>query len=339
MRTDAVDGFLLDRGFQVLPTAYPEARAALDYDALDLRSFERGAVVRRDGRFRTLADPRRTPLGVLRALAEGSASPGDALALRRLLARRGPETTAADVVAQSGLSEPATALLAAFLRGIFLERELATSSAFVEFVLETFSRGPATIPARGMGTIAEQLADGLQIELEQQVDDVRGLRADAVVVAAPGLVEEADVRWNGVSCVYFDAPEPPFAGAWLILDGDDSGPVNNVSVLTEVAPSYAPAGSALVSASVLGEAEPDIRAVRRQLAAWFGAAVRDWQHLRTYAIPHALPAFPLGADLERAVRLGDGLYACGDRRLHPSLNGALCSGRLAAEAVLADLCG
>ena len=107
--------------------------------------------------------------------------------------------------------------------------------------------------------------------------------------------------------------------------------------MSEVSPHYAPDGRALVSASILGADVPDLEAVRRQLASWFGATVREWRVLGTYAIPRALPAYPVGATLELPVRIGPGRYACGDHRLHPSLNGALRSGRLAAEAVLADL--
>ena len=337
VRTDKVDGFLLDRGFQVLPTAYAEAQTFIDYDALDLRPFARGAVVRRGGRFHALADPRHSPLAGLRALASRSVKPGDAMALGRLLARDGPERTSAEVVAEAGLSDVGERLFVAFLRGIFLERELDTSSAFLEFVLGTFSRGPAALPARGMGAIAEQLADGLDVRLHTPVADLRELRADALVVAAPGLLDEPDLRWNGVSCVYFEAPEPPYRGPWLLLDGDESGPVNNVTVLTEVAATYAPPGRALVSASVLGGAEPDLTAVRRQLAGWFGASVGDWRHLCTFAISHALPAYRAGGSLARPARVEDGIYACGDHRLHPSLDGALRSGRLAADAVIADL--
>jgi len=337
VRTDEVDGFLLDRGFQVLPTAYGEARALLDYEDLDLRPLERGAVVQHGGRFHALGDPRHGPLGALRALASGSVRPGDALALRRLLGRRGPETTAAQVVADVGLSDVGEQLLRAFLRGIFLERELDTSSEFLEFVLDAFSRGAAALPARGMGAIAKQLADGLDVRLEMRIADVRELEATAVVVAAPGLLDEHEPAWNGVSCVYFDAPEPPWRGASLLLDGADSGPVNNLCVLSEVAETYAPPGRALVSASVLGGEEPALRAVRRQLAGWFGPAVGDWRHLRTDVIARALPAYHVGQPLECAPRVSDGLYACGDHRLHPSLDGALRSGRLAAEAVVADL--
>ncbi len=336
VRTDEVDGFRLDRGFQVLPTAYPEARAALDFEELDLRPFERGAVVRHAGAFHKVADPRHAPLTALRALVTGAASTGDALALRRLLARRGPETTTADALRDAGLSAAALRFLTPFLRGIFLEQGLVTSSAFLEFVLATFSAGPAAVPARGMGEIASQLAHGIDIHLNHRVGDLSTLDARAVVVAAPGLLDDEETGWNGVSCIYFDAPDPPFAGAWLLLNGDPAGLVNNVAVMSEVSRDYAPPGRALVSASVIGGVEPDLDTVRRELADWFGPAVRDWRFLRTYEISHALPAYPSGARIERPVRISAGLYACGDRRLHPSLNGALHSGRLAAKAVLAD---
>ena len=348
VRTDEVDGFLLDRGFQVLPTAYEEARAALDFERLRLRPFERGAVVRRDGRFHHVADPRRSPLVALRALGSRLVTPADALAMTRLLRRSDVEATTREAIDRAGFSAAAAdGFVAPFLRGIFLERELTTTARFLDFVLETFSSGPAAVPERGMGAIAEQLAEGTEIRLGAPVTGVspRSVRlangeeveARAVVVATAGLLDDAPAGWNGVACLYFDAPRPPVPGAWLVLDGDGNGPVNNVTTLTEVAPTYGPPQRALVSASVLGAGEPDEEAVRRQLAAWFGSSVRDWRLLRTYRIEHALPAWPVGTSLEQPVRTSEGLYACGDHRCHPSLNGALRSGRLAAEAVLEDL--
>ena len=46
VRTDAVDGFLLDRGFQILLSAYPQVKQRLDTAALDIGDFEPGALVR-----------------------------------------------------------------------------------------------------------------------------------------------------------------------------------------------------------------------------------------------------------------------------------------------------
>jgi hypothetical protein len=144
-----------------------------------------------------------------------------------------------------------------------------------------------------------------------------------------------------VTCLYFAAPEPPVRGPWLVLNGDAVGPVNNLAVLSEVAPEYAPAGQALISVSVLGEfpaAEVLESRVREQLRGWFGGAVDGWRHLRTYVIPHALPAMTAEvlAEPHRPVRLSPGLYVCGDHRDNASIDGALVSGRRAAEALLAD---
>jgi phytoene dehydrogenase-like protein len=347
IRTDEVDGFLLDRGFQVLPRAYPEARRLLDFDRLELSDFDRGAIARVDGRFRRVADPRDSPLRGLRSLAGGVVSVRDAAALVKLLRGRADEVTTLDALREAGLSRHAVeAFFAPFLRGIFLEPRLATSSRFLDFVLDAFSSAPAALPARGMGAIPAQLAEGLDVRTSQAVVAVGPgtvsleagelLHADAVVVATAGLVDEPEQGWNAVTCTYFDAPAPPLPGAWLTVNGE-GGPVNNLCVPSEVAPSYAPHGRSLVSVSTLGAGESDREAVLRQLRGWFGSAVDGWRHLRTYRIPHALPAYPVGGLSQRPVRLAPGLYVCGDHREHPSLNGALASGRRAAEAVLTDL--
>jgi len=148
-------------------------------------------------------------------------------------------------------------------------------------------------------------------------------------------------RMNAVTCLYFAAPEPPVRGPYLVLNGEGRGPVNNLAVMSEVAPSYAPEGQALVSVSVLETAEdsetPEAR-VREQLTEWFGGGVAKWKHLRTYAIPNALPAQPPESFEEphRTVRLSSGLYVCGDYRENGSIEGAMVSGRRAAEALLRD---
>jgi glycine/D-amino acid oxidase-like deaminating enzyme len=346
VRTDEVDGFLLDHGFQVLPLAYPEARALLDYDRLRPGAFERGAIVRVEGRFRRLADPRHAPVRSLRSLAGGVVSVRDGAAVLRLLRGGGDETTTVEALRRSGVSRAtAETFFAPFLRGIFLEERLTTSSRFLDFVLQSFAEGPAALPAHGMGAIAGQLGEDLEIRRGTAVATVgpnavslesgEQLRARAVVVATAGILDEPRHGWNGVTCLYYDAPSAPVPGPWLVLNGE-GGPVNNLCVPSEAAPGYAPPGRSLVAVSVLGSSEPDLEAIGRQLRDWFGSAVSEWRHLRTYRIPRALPAYPVGGFEPLPTRLAAGLYACGDHREHPSLNGALRSGRLAAEAVLAD---
>jgi phytoene dehydrogenase-like protein len=158
------------------------------------------------------------------------------------------------------------------------------------------------------------------------------------LVVAPGS--------NPVSCLYFDAPVAPIAEATIMLNGDGAadGPVNNVCVPSMVSSSYAPAGRHLVSVSVIASysaADDDAlqAAVIKQLRGWFGSQVDAWNHLRTYNIPHAQPsqATPALANPQRPVALGEGLFVCGDHRDNASINGALESGRRAAEAVIASI--
>jgi hypothetical protein len=184
--------------------------------------------------------------------------------------------------------------------------------------------------------------DGVVLEGGEHVAARRVVVATDGPVAAT-LVGLAPPASRSVSAVYYAAPASPVGAPILVLNGDEPGPVNNLAVLTDVAPSYASDGRALVVASVVGHEDvADARlepAVRMQLAAWYGRAVMRWEHLRTYRIPHAQPAQPPGSltPPERPVRLDSGIYVCGDHRDHASIQGALASGSRAAAAVLADL--
>jgi phytoene dehydrogenase-like protein len=374
VRTDRVDGYLLDRGFQVLLTAYPEARAALDYRELELHPFDPVVLVRTRDRFVRVADPFRPPLGGLRTVLAGVGTLGDRLklaALRRrvlagsleeLFAR--PERSTMDALAGEGLSEAIVdRLLRPLFGGLLLDRELGTSSRLFEFTYRMLAAGDLAIPTRGIGAIPEQLANGLpqgSVRLGERVTAVgdggltleggQRLPASSVVVATDGptaatLLGEAQQPASlAASCLYFAAERAPVDEPVIVLDGEGDGPVNSLCVPSVVAPTYAPAASALVSAAVvsrpgLPEGAELEGAVLGQLADWFGSSVVGWRHLATYHIPHALPAQPPGAldPPQRPVRVRPGLYVCGDHRDNASIDGALASGRRAADALLEDL--
>ncbi|MDX1449810.1 MAG: FAD-dependent oxidoreductase, partial [Acidimicrobiia bacterium] len=139
-----------------------------------------------------------------------------------------------------------------------------------------------------------------------------------------------------ISCHYFAAEDSPLEYPVIALDGDRSGPINNLAVMSDVASGYAPPGAALIAAAVLDPVTP-VAEVRGQLTAWFGPVAGDWQLLRSYVIPHAqpVPAAPFTAALP--ARFSPGVYLAGDHRATPSINGALLAGRRAATAVLEDL--
>jgi len=370
VRTDRVDGFLLDRGFQVLLSAYPEAERVLDFDALGLKPFVPGALVRFRGRFHRVADPWRRPLEGVQAAFSPVGSLPDKLRVATLRARLAtrtaddlfaePEMTTVDALSAAGFS-PAIVdrFFRPFMGGVFLERELKTSSRLFHFLFKMFASGHACLPAGGMGAIPAQMAAGLEpgtIRLNARVvrieagavtlDTGERLEAEEIVVATDGsaaaeLLGDGDApAWNGVTCVYFGAQRPPVTEPILVLNGDGHGRVNNVCVPSVVAPAYAPEGQHLVSATVLGvHPRADGRLehdVRDQLKSWFGPDVAGWRHLRTYAVANALPSQqpPALSPPERPVRRRPGLLVCGDHMDHASIQGALMSGRRAAEALL-----
>lgn len=364
VRTDEVDGFRLDRGFQILLTAYPEAQDLLDYGELDLRPFSPGALVRFDDRFHLVADPLRSPAKLLDTVRSPIGSPIDKariLALRQAV-RRGdlaslwqrPESTARFRLEQAGFSE---AMIERFLgplfAGITLDAELGGSSRVLEFVFRMLSAGDAVIPARGMGRIADQLAARLpdgSLRLSTPVEAVETntilvaggerIEADAVIVATDldeaGRLAGTPVRgWRGVTSVWLAAEEPPLTEPILVLNGTGTGPLNSTTVLSEVSPHYAPPGRWLIVASTPSVGPGLVDGMRAQLASWFGAVADTWQVLRVDEIERAQPTHLTGQDRTGALATEDGIVVCGDHVRDPSINGAIGSGRAAARAVLA----
>ncbi|MHC4260908.1 MAG: NAD(P)/FAD-dependent oxidoreductase [Planctomycetota bacterium] len=370
IRTEQVEGFQLDRGFQVLLTAYPRLARAVDLDALDLHTFEPGALVRRDGRMHRLVDPFRRPLSLPRALLSGLGSLADGPRVAALRARclRGdddsaftrPDRTTREALEDCGFGqEMLDGFFRPFLGGIMLDPELETSSRFFEFVFRMLALGDTALPAAGMGAIPEAMARQLPAEavrlstrVERVEEDGRRIVLDdgsthtvaATVIATEGPEAarlDGRVRTPGsraVTCFYFDAPRSPIGEPTLVLGGDVGGTINNLAVPSDVAPSYAPEGRSLVSVTVLGarDDEGTLEAVRRELREWFGGRVDSWRPLRTVLVRHAQPVQEPGSlePLERDSVVGGRTFVCGDHRVHASLEGAVRSGEAAAQAVL-----
>jgi phytoene dehydrogenase-like protein len=361
VRTDVVDGFRLDRGFQVLLPAYPALRRLADVGALRPRPFTRGTIAMTASGRRWLAGPWHG-LPAVRGAAEFVAGrPADgarmaALAARDVLKadRADSGRSTAEELRRWGLTRSTVEeVLRPFLAGVFLDRDLTTSSRLFHLIWRSFLRGGGVLPAEGMQALPRQLAAGVPIRTGVEVEAITedGVRtrdgedvpARAVVVATDGdtaarLLPGVEAPgWHAVTTFYYRAGVAPLRSPTLLVDGLDELLVNT-AVLSEVAPGYAPPGSALISASVPDRAEPGLEPrVRRRLARIYDTDTRGWELLRTYAIPKALPVFGPGAPLRRPVRVAPGRYVCGDHRDTPSVQGALVSGQRAAAAVLADL--
>lgn len=361
VRTDRVAGFQLDRGFQVYLSAYPEAGRLLDLDALDLRHFRAGALVFCGGKRHRVMDVFRHPQYLPGSALAPVGTLLDKLRVAKLRFQRSgavsEDRTTEAFLRDFGFSEGMIdGFFRAFYGGIFLERDLRTSSRMFEFTFRMFAEGFATLPAKGMQAIPEQLAarlpDGsIRLSTAARAVEARTvvlengerLEADAVVVATdastagrllPGLAVR-EPAWRAVTGIYFSAPESPLGEPIIALNGG-GGLVNNVCVLSDVAPEYAPEGESLVSVSVLGVPERDDleAAVRAELEIWFGAQVRTWRHLRTDRIRQALPE-QAATPMKSGVQTHNGVFVCGDHCQSASIEGAVVSGMETARAVLA----
>jgi phytoene dehydrogenase-like protein len=371
VRTDVLDGFLLDRGFQVFLDTYPQTRRLLDLEALDLKAFEPGALIYRGGRLHRLMDVFRRPASAWSSLTAPVGSLSDKLRVGLLrmkllnssfeaIAAREDRTTES-YLREFGFSETIIdRFFRAFYGGIFLERELSTSSRMFEFTFKLFGRGSATVPARGMGEIPKQLASRLPhgtIQLNQAVKTVgidsitlksgERIQGCATVVATDGDAAHALLpglqlpksEWRSVTNLYFSADRSPIHEAILCLNGSGEGLINNVCVLSDAAPSYAPEGQSLLSVSVLGLPDDHqlVDKVRTELAAWFGPDAASWRHLRTDRIRRALPQQPPDATAPLSTNEA-GVWLSGDYLSSASIEGAVLSGQHTAAAILAH-CG
>ena len=363
-------GFILDRGFQVYLSTYPEAAKLLDLEALDLKAFRPGALIFQGGGFHRLMDIFRCPQYALSTPFQPIGNLWDKLLVGKLrLEALNPwkknlreDTSTESYLRSYGFSERMiNGFFRAFYGGIFLERELRTSSSMFEFTFRMFAKGNATVPAKGMQEIPRQLAARLPreaIRTNTTVDSIESNRvslsnggtinADRIVVATdaesaakivPGLKGDP-VPWRSVTGLYYSAPHSPLKEAIIALNGEANGLVNNVCVLSDVAPNYAPDGRALISVSVLGlhHGDPFEDAVLRELQQWFGEQVQSWDHLHTDRIRRALPEqIPHGGAKEKeAFRRHDGLLICGDHCTSASIEGALVSGLRTAGFIIKE---
>ncbi len=370
IRTDEIDGFLMDWGFQVLQTAYPEARKALDFKALNLKNFDPGVVVFKNNRFHIMADPLRKPRYFFKTMFSSIASPRDKFRLLKLFFKttRRPleyifeasEQPTQQYLKDLGFSDNIVQhFFRPFFAGVCLDPAIAASSRVFEYVFKMFAQGDAAIPEAGMAEIPRQLAADLPEEcigtqmrvsaLSQNgvvLDDGRELTANDIVLATgAGEVQrllggKETVSYFSEYCLYFAAPKPPFPNSLLVLNGEGNGPINNLAFLSQVSGKYASNGQTLMAAVVIGQHYEDEdqlkRSVKTQLREWFGPAADGWRHLKTYHIKKALPDQqpPAANPFRFNPRIGSKLYVCGEYGSLPGIQWALYSGRSAAESIL-----
>lgn len=369
IRTDMVDSFRCDRGFQVLNPAYPELQRAVDLSALRLQHFGAGVVVRSVGGTARYVHPLHHPAQLPSMLAKADLCPRDLLAVARWAApalrpkavksRHRADLTLQVALNRSGVRGEARRVIERFLAGVLLDDTGSSSNAFALLLARTFALGVPALPADGMHALPLLLASGLgqRISVLRRVIEIRRdpdgwrvsdeeqtARARHVVVAtdpmtAATLTNEAAPQMHSVVTDWWTTDQPPPGPAMLWVDGRPRahGPVLNTALISAAAPTYAPPGRHLIAASALPAADgtvPPEAVTRRHAADILGVDGRDWTLLIRHVIRDALPAQPPPLSSRRPVRTSSGLWLCGDHRDTASIQGALVSGRRTAEQIL-----
>lgn len=369
VRTDVIDGHLCDRGFQLLNPAYPAVQRYLDLIALDLRQFDAGVAVSGPNGLRVVADPLRAPHLLGRTLSSGYLRPLELARLARWAAPalghvhrliNRPDDTLTQSLDAAGVDGRLRRdILEPFLTGVLADATGASSANFTRLLLRSFLLGTPGVPAGGMGAMPSQLAARLQtparlgvraLGLREGLDgpmvrtDQGELSARAVVIAtdpsaAAGLLPLTPPKMNGLTTYWFSAATAPTDFKLLLVDGrgQDAGPVVNTAVMSHAAPGYAPPGRHLVQATVLWPSDADEQRVRDHLHRIYGVSTTGWDLLVRHDITEALPQQLPPLVHRRPVSLGNGLFVAGDHRDTASIQGALVSGRRAANAVTAAL--
>ena len=370
VRSDVIDGFILDRGFQLYNPSYPEGKRLLNYDALDLKPFIPGVAIRDNKRLRIVVDPFRAKGFRLNLLKDIPGNPLSYLGLLRyflsyLVTSDAQIATTKDISASDSLIKSGVRgnllekLLRPFLKGVFLESDLKTSRKFLDVVLKTFLRGTPSVPAQGMQVISDQLASKLPVEkisLNTKIIKIEGnkLQTENEEIIAKKIVVATDpttaISWlnleekimHTVTTWYFKADqrvaELVKGKPILFVDASNNGPLTNAVVITNAASSYAPAGQVLVAASAIAPHEnADLESVKKHLSVIFGLDTNSWQLIKQYQIKEALASMYPPFSLINSNQISEDLFVAGDHRATSSIQGALLSGTNAATLVKVSL--
>lgn len=368
IRTDVVDGFRMDRGFQVLNPAYPAIQEHIDVAALGMQTFGSGVGVRSDDRFAMLVDPFREPALASELLRSGLLAPADVLALARWAGpalgptswlKSGPDAQRGESMDAVGLTGPLREVMEAFLAGVVLEDDGSTSMNFMRLLLRMFVAGSPGLPRLGMQALPAQIAADLgdAVHTNTKVSSVEQGRRSAIVhttqgqsasarmvvvatgaTAAQSLVGVQAPDMKGVVADWFTMDEAPDVPPMLVVDGrgPSAGPVKNAAVISAAAPTYAPPGRHLVQASSLmrsGQAA-DLAEVRQHAGELFGVDTRDWQLVRRHEVHEALPSQPAPLQTRQQMRVSRSIIVAGDHMDTASIQGAMVSGERAAQGYL-----
>ena len=344
MASDVIDGFICDRGFQLINARYPALQELEVIKEIDFIPAPRVIEVAIDDQRHVLGDPRQVPWT---ALNRATGTWGEKAALLKFLLT---PVTSEQSIGQALRSTGSCyeKVLRPFLQGVFLTDPDTVDARYGVSIIKSFVNGQPGVPRSGVGQLPHALVKRVSNVLyNTRVDRIDKtavhtnngtFTADKILIATDattatqllGLVELP--RMAGCITWYHSVSQNPSGTGRLLVDGQRRGPIINSVVMSDISSAYAPRSENLVSTTTdLNVTESD---VRRHLSILWGSSTHDWQLIAKYEIPAALPIHNVGRALSQSIKISDHHYVAGDHRTVPSQQGALFSGRLAAQLIL-----
>ena len=342
--SDVIDGFICDRGFQLINAKYPALQELNVLKELDFIEAPRVIEICLGDRRHVIGDPRQVPWTVL---DKATGSIPEKIALLRFIAGRAkPDESIGQALRSTGTCYER--VLRPFLQGVFLTDPNNVDAIYGHSIIKSFVKGKPGVPRNGVGELSKALAKRVSnIVYDTQVDriDETSVHTNNGTYTAKKILIATDAttatqllgltevpRMAGCITWYHAVPQNPSGNGRLIVDGQRRGPIINSVVMSDISSSYAPANQHLVSTTTdLNVTESD---VRRHLAILWGTSTHEWQFVAKYEIPAALPIHHVGRALSQSMKINDHHFVAGDHRTVPSQQGALFSGRLAAQLIL-----
>lgn len=354
--TKTEDGFILDQGFQVLLNSYPELSHFVDIEKLNLKKFNSGALLYNGSKLELLANPIVHPETLVTGFFQNILTPKDKALTIKLIAMSqfsrsdSPvgEISTGDYLKNFGFSSEYIEMFwRPFLTGVFLDPELQTGSNYFRFLIRAFSLGEVSIPENGMQALPEQMAASIGSNSIRLNEPVRSWNVNEVVLKSGERIQVAQVicafdsnshlndsrasSYRSVSTFYFsfDKIDTAKLNKWLILVPQSSGSsISHMSLVSSVSEKYGN-GKCLLSVSVVGDKNPTVRDLKAEIEKVLGEDL----NLHYVSVTRVEKALPIKIENGLGYGIKEGVIHCGDQWCSPSINGALKSGRLAAEYV------
>ncbi len=336
VKSDFIDGFICDRGFQVINPKYPEVIKSGVIKNLDFKYIS--------GQIR-LADYKRKVGYSFATFSSQFGSVSEKVNLLKFLANQRVSNQKSFGDYANSFPTLYERVLKPFLTGVFLNDPKVISADVAQEILRSFVKSLPGIPAGGVGQFSQALASTVaNLKLNERVEAVKegkvitngGQYSCKYVVVATDPTTAAQLL-SGVSLpkmfesttAYFATTELPKDGKNLAISSN-SKLVNSI-VISQVSPKYAPAGQHLVSATSLSPITESV--FRKELASIWQVNTQQWEYVANYEIKQSLPAHLPGQSKSRNSFVSDGIYLAGDHMATPSQQGAMKSGYLAAREI------